>query len=38
MTTRGRYDLIAAATVAAVGLLLLGRRVFATDDSPAPLP
>ena len=38
MTTRGRYDLIAAATVAAVGLLVLRRRVFATDDNPAQLP
>jgi hypothetical protein len=38
MTTRGRYDLIAGATVAAVGLLLLRRRVFATDDSSAPPP
>jgi len=37
MTARGRYHLIAGATVAAVGLLMLRRRVFATDDSRAPL-
>jgi hypothetical protein len=38
MTPRSRYDLIAGATVAAVGLLVLRRRVFATDDSATPLP
>jgi hypothetical protein len=38
MTTRGRYDLIAGATVAAVGMLLLRRRVFAADYSSAPPP
>jgi len=38
MTTRGRYDLIAGATVAAVGPSLLRRRMLATDDCPAPLP